>query len=324
MPSENKSDLVSVLICSRDRRKDLETLVCRIKKIDTSYSFEIVVVEETNDPITIEGTRYTPHPVANRGFPYARNLALENASGEIIIFVDDDCHIQAGWLDNLLEPFRDDSVVGVQGGVTVPSGTNAIGWAESLLGFPGGGISRVVLAKGEIKETREISTLNCAYRKWVLDKVGGFDERLKFGGEDYLLAKKACNLDKCVFAPNASVSHAARGNLSKILLWFYRRGRAEVGVLRTGKQKDTTPWTMFKGSVTVKLLLLLTCIVILDWPIAFIVLIFAAYMSFQYYRYFRPWRLSGALFMALITLPLVKVAMDVGMDLGRFRGIILD
>lgn len=167
-------------------------LVRNLERMQTSYTFEVVVVEETDSPEAMNGVQYIPHPRAGRGIAFARNLALKNASGDIIVYLDDDCIIHDGWLDGLLVPFEDDSVVGLQGGVTVPESTNAIGWVESILGVPGGGILRVLQAKNQIQETKEISTLNCAYRRWVIDRVGGFEKKLKVTGEDYLLAKQAC------------------------------------------------------------------------------------------------------------------------------------
>ena len=213
---EIRKDLISILICSRDRRNEMELLVAEIQRLDSPYTLEIVAVEETDSPRPIEGVKYVAHPVANRGIPYARYLALSNANGRIIIFLDDDCIIREGWLDNLLRPLNDDSIVGVQGGVCVPDDTNPLGWAESILGLPGGGIRRVHLSKGKTQDTREISTLNCAYRRWVIDEVGGFEKQLKITGEDYLLAKQACNYGRCVYVPDAMVSHKARGTLRNI------------------------------------------------------------------------------------------------------------
>jgi len=63
------SELISILICSRNRRVELHNLIDTIKGMATTRSFEIVIVEETDHPFPLEGTRYVPHPVANRGFP---------------------------------------------------------------------------------------------------------------------------------------------------------------------------------------------------------------------------------------------------------------
>jgi len=191
---KNNTNLVSIAICSRNRRKPLANLVHSLKTMKTKYRFEIVVIEETDNAWQVDGVQYIPHGMKNYGIAYARNLALANSNGEIIVFIDDDCSIHANWLNNLLEPFVDNSVAGVQGGVSVPESTNAIGWAESILGFPGGGFKRVLEARGKNQKSREISTLNCAYRRSVFDIIGGFNEKLSYGGEDYLLAKQAFRL----------------------------------------------------------------------------------------------------------------------------------
>lgn len=322
---KKKDELISILICSRDRRQDLEHLVAELKQIAFDHFLEIVVIEETDEPIPIDGVRYFSHPVANRGIPYARNLALSNASGRIIIFLDDDCLIHDSWLDNLLIPFQDDSVVGVQGGVRVPDETNSIGWTESILGVPGGGIRRIYQAKGKVQETREISTLNCAYRRWVIDEVGGFEKQLRIAGEDYLLAKQACNYGRCVFVPDAMVSHKARGSLRNIWHWFVRRGRAEIDVIRTGKQKDTTFWTVLRSSLIVKLFFLILISTVFTSQLIFLTCLFlSAYILLQLARYHGAWRFSCAPILALFLLPIVKLTMDSAMDWGRFRGIAFD
>jgi GT2 family glycosyltransferase len=322
---KNNQDHVSILICSRNRRKALENLCSSLLKMHTKFSFKTIVVEETDDPIPIEGTIYVSHPVANRGIPFARSLALSHATGDLTIFLDDDCVISSRWLDNLLEPFKDGAVVAVQGGVTVPSGTNAIGWAESILGFPGGGIRRVFEAKGKNQETKEISTLNCVYRKSLIEKVGGFDERLKLGAEDYLLAKQVCRYGRCLFVPKAIISHESRGNLTRIWHWFVRRGRAEIGLIRTGKQRESSYWTVFKMSLSIKILsLLLIGLMFSDWIVYLIFVTCLLYFFLQYLRYYKTWKQCRAPRASLFLIPIVKLTMDGAMDYGRVWGIAFD
>jgi GT2 family glycosyltransferase len=291
----------------------------------TELNYDVIAVEETEEPAPIDGALYISHPVQDNGISYARNLALQHASGEIVVFIDDDCQIHEKWLDQLVAPFNDEKVVGVQGGVTVPEGSNAIGWAESMLGFPGGGIRRILDAQDTNQETVEISTLNCAYRKGVIDKVGGFDESLKFGGEDYLLSKQASRYGRCLFGPKAIVGHAVRGNLIKIWRWFVRRGRAEIGVIRTGKYKKANFWSLMKSSLLIKIVALLIAGLIISG--IFIFLIPAAlvvYLGLQYLRYFKTWQTVKLPLSSLAVLPLVKLIMDLAADSGRLKGWIFD
>jgi len=316
-------ELVSILVCSRGRRSALERLVLTLRNIDTPHRTEVVVVEETDDPHPLTGVRYISHPIADRGFPYARNLAVANASGELLAFLDDDCVISNGWLNRLLKPFEDPAIVGVQGGVSVPDSSGAVGWAESILGFPGGGTRRVCQARGKLQDTTEISTLNCAYRKRVFDKVGGFDERLLHGGEDYLFAKKACEHGRCVFVPDAAVFHHPRGNLVNIFLWFYRRGRAEFSLAQTGWQVKEFLSYWLRSSLLLKILLLFAMASLVSATLLILCAFLGIYYVatfLRYYWYCRGYRVPFAAFMIL---PLVKIVMDLGIDCGRFRSLFL-
>jgi len=284
----------------------------------TLHEVEIVVVEETDKPRPITGVRYIPHPISGKGIPYARNLALANVKGEILVFIDDDCTIHDQWLDRLLTPFQDERVVGVQGGVIVPRGTNAVGWAETILGFPGGGVKRVLESKGSTLETRESSTLNCAYRKRIIDRIGGFDERLKLGAEDYILAKRACEYGLCLFVPDAMVSHKARGRLVHIWRWFIRRGRADVDAIRvTGWNRAKYEW-LIRSSLLLKIFILLAlCVLFPSSAVLISALAVPVYFSSQYVRYHYTWKMAKIPIRPFLLIPVVKFVMDLAMDVGR-------
>lgn len=306
---------------------DLERLISELKALPSTTPFEIVVVEETDTPTSIEGVKYVPHPVANRGFPFARNLAVRHASGDILVFLDDDCMIQGDWLVNLLEAFKNPGAVGVQGGVAVPSTSGPIGWAESIIGFPGGGIRRIIESNGITEPTTEISTLNAAYRREVVEAVGGFDERLKFGGEDDFLAKKACKRGSCSFAPAAVVTHKPRGNLRDIWKWFVRRGRVDIFFTRIHDYESPRRYsllTVLRSSLSIKFLLPVFVLLLVSsaWSFIFIVLFLPLFSAVQMGRYFGVWRKSGAPLPCLVLIPIVKLTMDLAADWGRFRGML--
>jgi len=299
----------------------LERLVSALLDMESAVHFEIVVVEETDQPVPVEGVTYITHPQKSRGIPYARNLALKHVLGEIVVFLDDDCLIINGWLDNLLDPFSDNTVIGVQGGVIPPEGTNAIGWAEAMLGFPGGNIARIYRSQNKLEQTQEISTLNCAYRKWVLDAIGGFDESLSYGGEDYVLAKEACRHGVGLFVPRAAVTHQARGGLKKIWHWFIRRGRADIDVIRTRKTLRTY-LSLLKSSLAVKLSLLIFVLLIFKkFASVLLILCAALYISVNLKRYFIVWKKSRKAVSVLFMIPVVKLIMDIAGDCGRIMGL---
>jgi GT2 family glycosyltransferase len=319
---------VSVIVCSKDRHDSLLRILHSLDRYSREEKLlEFIIVEETDNPQQPPGEkiRYFQIPERGLGFAFARNFGLQKANGSIVVFIDDDIFPALSWLDELLAPFQDDSVVGVQGGVTVPESSNGIGWAESILGFPGGGISKVLQAKGKNQLTKEISTLNCAYRKWVIEKVGGFDENLTLGSEDYLLAKLACLYGQCLFAPNALVHHEARGTLKKIWHWFVRRGRAEMRLVKLRKIEETNLGSIPRSSITCKfLLLVLAGVLFPGFFTPLLVMAFVVYSILQLARFFRPWKLSNAPVSTIFLVPLVKLVMDSAMDWGRIRGLLLD
>lgn len=306
---------VSILICTRDRREMLDELLGDLRAQRYEGKTEIVVVEETDEPREPAGVTYLQLPVRNLGIAYARNRALATASHELVVFVDDDCRVTPDWLDKLLAPFGDADVLGAQGGVTVPEGCNAIGWAETLLGFPGGGISRVHRAAGKNQQTLEVSTLNAAYRRAAVLDAGGFPEQARFGGEDYLLAKQVAKQGHLLFVPDALVRHEARGEWPAIWRWFVRRGRAEVDMLQNGLSPAGYGYFLVRSSLLLKLVLTLLSVPWLGWwpPL----LLLAGTMGSTWWRLRWTWQQAAIPRTAWLVAPLVRLWMDLATDIGR-------
>jgi glycosyltransferase involved in cell wall biosynthesis len=320
---QEKLKKISILICSKNRRRMLESLVLELRQLNSDFTVEIVVVEETDTGDPIEGVNYVSHPLAHRGIGYARNLALKNASSDFLVFLDDDCKVSQDWLQKLIQPLlADDGVLGVQGGVTVPALSNTIGWAETLLGFPGGGLKRIIEAEGKWQETRNVSTLNCVYRRSSIEQVGGFDESLASGGEDNLLANMICRHGRCTFAPEAVVTHEPRGYLRKIWGWFVNRGRSDVELIQTRKLKQANAINLLRGSLSGKILALGLALFFASYVIPLSLLVPSAlilYFKFQMLRYYKVWRRSRCGLSVLLTIPIVKITMDIAADYGRLQ-----
>lgn len=312
---------VSLLICTRDRRALLALVLADLAAQNYAGAIEIVVVEETDSPLPPPAVRYLPHPLKNLGIAYARNLALAAASHTLIVYVDDDCRMAPDWLEKLLAPFADAAVLGVQGGVTVPQESNAVGWAETLLGFPGGGLARIHAATGQWQPTIEVSTLNAAYRKEAVEAAGGFSMQARLGGEDYLLAKRVAAQGKLLFVPEAGVTHLPRGRLPAIWHWFVRRGMAEVALLRAGLAPAGYRTHILRASFMLKLLALLPVALLLGCP--WLLLLLPAAMALRLWHQLAWARQRTDVPKSAIWLaPLVKLTMDLAADFGRLRAML--
>lgn len=109
----------------------------------------------------------------------ARNLALQAAEGDVLAFLDTDQLAPRGWLDTLVAPLEAREADWV-GGPTRPE------VALHLMAIK----ERRLYAAAREDPTR-IPMGNSAWRAAVFETVGGFDERLSMGGEDWELALRA-------------------------------------------------------------------------------------------------------------------------------------
>ena len=231
MCTMNKQYEVSIVIPTKNRRESmLNTVDSVLSLISEDGNIEIIVIEETDDPkhVTSKKVKYIAIPERSLGFGHIRDFALKNASGSIIVFIDDDIIPSEHWIETLIEPFADKSV-GAVGGPIFPdlSDINTVGKCISFLGFPAGGLKRYLEADGRNYETNLISTGNCAFRADLAKEVGGFDRLLRWGGEDQEFFSRMSSRSKTIFVPQAIVFHKQRDSLKKVFSWFIRRGKAD-------------------------------------------------------------------------------------------------
>ena len=311
---------VSVLICTKDRREDLARALASLRADGVEREgVEIVVVEETARPAPIDGVRYVPLPPEGRGFAHVRNRAVAEAKGGVLVFVDDDCEVERGWLDALLAPLLADAAVGGVAGAVLVRDCNAVGYAESILGFPGGGLRYLHAAGGRVVPTAFLSTCNCAYRRAAVEAAGGFPSLASLGGEDSLLAERVSARWPCRYAPGAVVYHKPRQRLAAIFHWFVRRGRAEMHILPAKARPAAVARSLARGSTVLRLLVAAGLLAWLPWPAwltapALLGAYYAAMLGrFAFARRYPSHRAGWWL------VPLVKLVADAGAEVGRWR-----
>ena len=225
-------------IIALERIPALEKLVSRLLEItadDPARSAEVVIglespgVDELRESATDGGrVRWLEVP-AKRGIAYNRNRVLDAAAGEILVWADDDCMPEAGWLDGLLAALEDPTIDAAAGAIRVPP-AGFVGDSISALGFPAGGSAGyatmfTVHADGT---TEHLPGGNSAARTDLFREMGGFDESLTQGGEDSEFSHRLRAANKRIaFVPSSVLDHPARTSLIGFAKWSVRRGRAK-------------------------------------------------------------------------------------------------
>lgn len=181
---------VTVVVCAytKDRWVTLQRAI-EIVLEQLSYDDELLVIVDHNDALLARCREYLSDLTVipnrrNRGLSGARNTALDEAHGSIIVFLDDDALPFDGWLDALRAPYVDERVYGV-GGLAVPrwAGSQPAWFPEEFLwvvgcSHPG--------RPSDAHPVRNPVGVNMSFRKAAFDHVGGFVEQIGRIGERLL------------------------------------------------------------------------------------------------------------------------------------------
>jgi glycosyltransferase involved in cell wall biosynthesis len=211
---------VSVITCafSEGRWPDLLAAVDSICE-QSRRADEIVVVIDHNAALRELAERELPaaRVVANRhgrGLSGARNTGVETATGDILVFIDDDAVAEPGWLEALLSRYSDPRVISI-GGAVIPrwDGGSPSGFPEEFNWVVGCSFRGMPVTAGAI---RNPIGANMSFRREVFDTVGGFAEGIgRIGGrpvgceETELCIRAAAAFDDVLilYEPRARVHH---------------------------------------------------------------------------------------------------------------------
>lgn len=162
----------------------------------------------------------------------ARNRGAKRAAGSILVFTDADCEPAKSWLSNMLKPFSDKKISGVQGAYSTEQNSLIARFAQCE-------ISERYAWMKSFKYIDFIGTYSAAYRKKDFLDAGGFDESFPIAsGEDpefsFRLAERG---KKLVFNPDAVVYHAHPNTLKKYLRQKFWRAYWRVRVYKKHPKK---------------------------------------------------------------------------------------
>jgi glycosyltransferase involved in cell wall biosynthesis len=221
---------VTVVVCTRDRA---DLLGGALDAIDALRPRPAAVIVVDNAPSTDAAALVCHSRPVRRvvepepGLDRARNRGWRTASTEVVAYVDDDARVDRRWIRGLQVGFAHADVGAVTGLVLAAElDTYAQTYFELHLGGMGKGFERRCFGPGTDPglETFRIGVgTNMAYRREVLEQLGGFDPRLDVGtatrgaGDLDMFARVLASGRTIVYEPSAVVRHLHRVDRSGLL-----------------------------------------------------------------------------------------------------------
>jgi glycosyltransferase involved in cell wall biosynthesis len=183
---------ISVIVCTRDRSESCAQTIARILETRPAGT-ELIVIDQSRDGDTLaalsrlEGFDSVAYVRSeSRGLSAARNLGADLAAGEVLVYTDDDCLPEPGWVEAWHQCLAEDAGIGVGfGQVSCPPFDPLKGYTAGFNTRDGShGLELFRLGAGQVG-----MGANMALPKAVWRSIGGFDEGLGAGtrfpaGED--------------------------------------------------------------------------------------------------------------------------------------------
>ena len=149
-----------------------------------------------------------------------RTLAIRDALGEILIFIDDDAYPEKDFLEKLDQDFTDDNIVAVGGPAITPEQDNLqqkISGAVFLSKISGGCPERYAPV-GPKRFIDDWPSVNLSVRKKIFEQVGGFNSAY-WPGEDTLFCLELLQKlnKKILYNPELKVWHHRRAGFLRHL-----------------------------------------------------------------------------------------------------------
>jgi GT2 family glycosyltransferase len=216
---------VSVVVCTHDGEATLDECLARLATL-TYPDYETIVVNDGSSEACANIARAhgaTLIQTEHRGLGHARNKGIEAARGEIVAFLDDDAYPDADWLHYLAAQLRANGHAAV-GGPNIPPEDDGF-VAECVAAAPGGPIHVLV----SDREAEHVPGCNMAFRRDVLEEVGGFDERFVAAGDDVDVCWRLQKAGRTLgFSAGAVVMHRRRDSIRRYLRQQFGYGKAEA------------------------------------------------------------------------------------------------
>jgi len=182
---------ISVIIPTRNRFEYIKLLLEDLKNQDIN-NFEVIVVDQSDDQKKLKNCK---HIFLDATGPcISRNVGVQNSTGEVLVFLDDDARIYGNFLREMTEPILNDRFDAVAGAVCDPDG-NYLLENNSFLTKKNFNFIKILTNNPDSATSRICTSFPgccCAIKKDVFEIIGGFNEEFDptGAGEDREMAIK--------------------------------------------------------------------------------------------------------------------------------------
>ena len=226
---------LSVAVCTKDGAARIARLLDSLLPLRDAVPFEVFVIDNApSDHSTrdVAAGRAFVHYVVEplTGLNFARNRALQDATGEVLCFLDDDVTVDAGWARAMSDAWAANPEAGCITGLVLPLELET---EAQILFERGGGFRRgfLPLRYGETNFADPVhpsgagkfgAGANMSIDLELVRKLGGFDEALDTGrplpggGDLDIFYRVLRSGRRLVYEPQAAVFHEHRRDMGAL------------------------------------------------------------------------------------------------------------
>jgi GT2 family glycosyltransferase len=237
---------VSIIIVNWNGCSLLQECLDAIQR-QTYKSFEVVLVDNASHDGSVEYVR-TNYPQVriislfeNTGFTGGNIAGYHQATGELIVLLNNDAVLTERWLEKMVKALLSDTSVGFCSSKIIIAGTDKVDSVGDTFttAFTGTKMGEYEQECNFIEPRLVPGACAAAviYKREMLDEIGFLDEDFFFNHEDTDLNLRAWLSGwKCLFVPEAVVYHkvsASVGELSDTGVYYFSRNNVWVWIKNT-------------------------------------------------------------------------------------------
>ncbi|MFM9970268.1 MAG: glycosyltransferase [Burkholderiales bacterium] len=228
--------LASIVILNWNGLSVLGPCLAAIAENTLIDDYEVIVLDNGSAESGIEEV-VKPYPKVklirepvNHGFSRGNNLAIQQATGEYVVIVNNDTLPRRDWLRPMIDMHRRIEGVGIVGSQLVNAANQTLfagayfqpeinAYVDAYRNYPPG-------AASEPRECEVYIACGILLRRDLFDQVGGFDEHYFQGYEDFDLCLKVRERGlKVMYCPDSMIEHLENVSMKKLSRRIRRRSK---------------------------------------------------------------------------------------------------